>query len=124
MLKLLVVYDHSKEAWSHREVWLLRLGARIYIQSQQRNLPNQSILAFYFSDPFPNTGSLQLKVSVPQYIASSTCKFKLSYSTTKLKSATVKTDITCCVKAIHAVNTVPWHPGDDIHLSQTNKQTR
>ncbi len=28
------------------------------------------------------------------------------------------------MKAIHAVNAVPWQPGEQTHVSQTNKQTR
>ena len=31
--------------------------------------------------------------------------------------------ITCCVKAIHAVNAVLWHPGKQTHNIYTNKQT-
>ena len=33
---------------------------------------------------------------------------------------TVKT-ITCCVKAIHAVNAMLWHPGEQTHKLQTDK---
>ena len=31
--------------------------------------------------------------------------------------------ITCCVKAIHAVNSVLWHPGEQAQKSQTDRQT-
>ncbi len=33
-------------------------------------------------------------------------------------SATIKN---CCVKAIHAVNAVLWHRGEQTHISQTNR---
>ncbi len=65
-----------------------------------------------------NKGRVQLASCNAQVQASRFCSLLFYNKTVTSKSATIN----LCVEAIHAVDTVLWHPGEQTHILQTNKQ--